>query len=172
MEAVVTDKNMCILITKRRISNPSKNSIIIYEAPTKLKVVSRGDGIHSKAFNTSIKSHSFTNGVGTIVFKGVLTDIGNAAFYNCSTMTAITIPDLVTNIGNQAFSGCSEITTLNIPNSVNNIGTHAFYNCSSLTSITIPNGPTTIDDYAFYNCSSLSSIIIPNSVASINYCAF
>ncbi len=45
----------------------------------------------------------------------------------------------VTSIGNRAFYYCSGLTSVNIPNSVTSIGTSAFSNCYGLTSITIPN---------------------------------
>lgn len=35
-----------------------------------------------------------------------VTSIGYAAFYNCSGLTSITIPNSVTSIGDYAFSGC------------------------------------------------------------------
>ena len=55
-----------------------------------------------------------------------VTSIGNAAFYDCSSLTQVEIPDSVTSIGEQAFVGCSSFTHANIPNSVNSIGARAF----------------------------------------------
>ncbi len=94
------------------------------------------------------------------------------AFYNCSSLTSITIPNSVTSIGDEAFLGCSSLTSITIPNSVTYIGDSAFSGCSSLTSITISNNVTSIGDYAFYYCSSLASVTIPNSVTSIGSSAF
>ena len=82
------------------------------------------------------------------------------------------IPNSVTNIGNAAFSGCSSLTKINIPNSVTNIGYNAFYDCRSLTKINIPNGVTNIGGYAFYNCRSLTNINIPDGVTNIRDNAF
>ena len=96
----------------------------------------------------------------------------DAAFYNCSSLTSITIPNGVTSIGRSAFSGCSSLTSVTIPNSVTSIGDYAFHNCSGLTSITIPNSVTSIGEEAFENCSGLTSITIPNSVTSIGWGAF
>ncbi len=57
----------------------------------------------------------------------------------------------VTSIGDAAFYGCSDLTSINIPEGVTSIGGAAFYNCSNLTSINIPEGVTSIGRMAFYN---------------------
>ena len=38
--------------------------------------------------------------------KYSVTSIGNSAFYNCNSLTSVTIPNSVTSIGNSAFYGC------------------------------------------------------------------
>ena len=101
-----------------------------------------------------------------------VTSIGGYAFYECSSLTSVTISNSVTSIGSSAFRGCSGLTTVTIGNSVTSIGGSAFYNCSGLTSVTIPNSVTSIGGYAFYNCSGLTSVTIPNSVTSIGIGAF
>ena len=78
----------------------------------------------------------------------------------------------VTSIGDYAFYDCSGLTSVTIPNSVTSIGESAFQYCSGLTSVTIPNSVTSIGDNAFYNCNGLTSIEVPNSVTSIGADAF
>ena len=104
--------------------------------------------------------------------KFSVTSIGDWAFYGCSGLTSVTIPNSVTSIGEYTFFGCSGLTSVTIPNSVTSIGDYAFYDCCSLTSITIPNSVTSIGDGAFSGCSGLTSITIPNSVTSIGELAF
>ena len=101
-----------------------------------------------------------------------VTGIGNSAFYGCTGLTSITIPNSVTSIGSSAFYGCHELTNVTIPNSVTSIKSSTFYDCVSLTSITIPNSVTSIGNKAFAGCKGLKSIAIPNSVTSIGTFAF
>ncbi len=87
-----------------------------------------------------------------------VTSIGSWAFWNCTNLTSVTIPDSATSIGNFTFHSCSDLTSVTIGNSVLNIMAGAFFRCSSLTSVTIPDSVTNIDIGAFVGCSSLTSI--------------
>ena len=98
--------------------------------------------------------------------------IERGAFFDCSSLTSITIPNSVTSIGENAFYHCNSLTSIIIPNSVMSIGEYAFQGCSSLTSVTIADGVTSIGGYAFLGCSRLTSVTIPNSVTSIGVWAF
>ncbi len=109
---------------------------------------------------------------GEYVIPEGIKEIGDDAFYNCSSMASITLPNSVTSIGDSAFSGCSGLTSITIPDSVTSIGEYSFSGCSSLASITIPNSVTSIDNYVFQDCSSLTSVMIPDSVTKIGFGAF
>ena len=50
----------------------------------------------------------------------------------------------IERIGDYAFYDCSGLTSITIPNSVTSISGYAFYGCSGLTSVTIPNSVTTV----------------------------
>ena len=125
---------------------------------------------YSKDWKRLLKAPESLSGKYTIR-KGVKV-IGNSAFWLCSSLTNINIPNSVTNIGYEAFCLCRSLTNINIPNGVTNIGYNAFSDCRSLTNINIPNSVTNIGDAAFSGCSSLTNINIPNSVKYIGDIAF
>ena len=101
-----------------------------------------------------------------------VTTIDFRAFYNCTGLTSVTIPDGVTTIDFGAFEGCTGLQTVAIPDSVTTIGNLAFTGCSSLQSVTIPNSVTTIGAYTFSLCTDLQSVTIPTSVTIIDFAAF
>ena len=139
-------------------------------------LVAEGNKVYHSAGNCLIGTASKTLILGcstsVIPADGSVTSIGDSAFFGCSSLTSIVIPDSVTSIGGDAFYGCSSLTGITIPDSVTSIGSFAFSGCSSLTGITIPDSVTSIGSQAFYGCSSLTSIAIPDSVTSIGGFAF
>ncbi len=108
----------------------------------------------------------------SITIPNSVTSIDNDAFYGCSQLTSIILPNGITNIGNNMFNGCSNLKSITFPDNLIEIGNAAFYQCYNLMGFIIPSNVTTIGDSAFYNCSSLTSLVIPNSVTSLGYSAF
>ena len=115
--------------------------------------------------NSSNKTYQ--NSVQAIRMGGVTTRISTYAFYNCHSLSSVTIPNGVTSISTSAFYGCYALTSVTIPSSVTSISASAFYICYSLSSVTIPSSVTSIGSSAFSGCHSLSSVTIPNGVTNI-----
>ena len=150
----------------------SENCKIYYTSADGKIVTSSSFSSELATFGAKIVSNMYKNGQGCITFDWEVTKIGEFAFYDCSSLASITIPDSVTSIGDGAFSGCSSLTSVTIPDSVTLIGDSVFYDCDSLTSVAIGNSVTSIGESAFYDCSSLASITIPDSVTWIEDSAF
>ena len=120
----------------------------------------------------SIVSNVYEDGQGVITIDGELSKFGNEAFYDCSGLTSIIIPDGVSSIGNAVFYNCSGLTSITIPDGVTSIEQDVFLSCSNLKSVYIPDSVTSLKDGAFRSCSSLTSITIPDAVTSIGFWAF
>ena len=82
-----------------------------------------------------------------------------------SPVDEVTIPSMiggmpVTSIGDYAFYECSSLAGVTIPESVVNIGYCAFRNCSSLLNVVIPAAVTNIELAAFSGCKVISSFSV------------
>ena len=104
--------------------------------------------------------------IKTIIIENGIASIGDYAFWDCSSLTRVTISDSVTSIGEWAFSD-SGLTSITIPRSMTIIGDHAFRNCSSLTSITISDSVTSIGFMAFYHCINLADVYYSGNYADV-----
>ena len=104
--------------------------------------------------------------IRTFDFKNVTT-FGSLAFYDCSSLSSVTLANGTNTIPSGCFGRCSGIKSLSLPNSIITIGENAFYGCSNLTGhITLPSSLVTLDNGAFYN-TNLSSVTLPSNLATI-----
>jgi hypothetical protein len=101
-------------------------------------------------------SSALKNASQTTIPFGV-TDVANAAFYKCESLTSATLPDGVKTIGGSAFYSCASLKSVTLPEGLTAIGRSAFAWCSSLKNINIPDSVTEIGDHAFQYCGSLTS---------------
>ncbi|MBR1513645.1 MAG: leucine-rich repeat domain-containing protein [Bacteroidales bacterium] len=66
----------------------------------------------------------------------------------------------VTNIGNEAFYNCTDLTSITLPNNLENIGFHGISGCPKLIVIYIPAGMTQINSFAFADNANLDYIFV------------
>ncbi len=123
---------------------------------------------------TSIGEYAFyeCTSLTSLTIGNSVTSMGSCAFAKCTGLKSVEIPNSVKSIGLCAFDGCTGLKSVEIPNSVTSIGDAAFSYCTGLTSLTIGNSVESIGGYAFFGCSSVTSLTIPNSVTSIGDAAF
>lgn len=122
-------------------------------------------------FSANIISNTYSNGRGLIVFDKDITSIGEYAFYECSKLTSIKMPESVTKIREYAFYN-SGLNNMILSNNITSIADYAFCSCNDLTTVTIPDNVTKIGKYAFSNCGKIQTVTIPSLVTSIGEGAF
>ena len=122
----------------------------------------------------------------TVSYKSktlTITSIGNKAFYNCSGLTNVTIPNSVTSIGDYTFYNCISLKDLRIEDGettlslgYNSYGVSLFYDCP-LESLYLGRNIQYETGYSsgyspFFGNKTLKSVTIGNSVTSIGSAAF
>lgn len=114
-----------------------------------------------------------TDATGDLIIPDTIADspvtsIGNRAFYDCSGLTSITIPESVDRIVNVAFSKCHSLTSITIPAAVTYIGDHAFYDCNNLATIVVAEDNPSFSSYegALFNKDGTTLIQAPSNISA------
>ena len=152
-------------------------------------VTINSNSIVSKEYTSSSSiGNIFGTQVKEFIIGDQVTGIGSYAFYGCSGLTSVTIPNSVTSIGDCAFNGCSSLTSVTIDSnsivSKDNSSEESIIQSIFGTQVNeyiIGDHVTSIGSYAFYGCSNLSTVTFGTRftslgssacVKSIGICAF
>ena len=145
-----------------------------------------GEGSKISGLNkvTSIELPSTAKTIGISAFNGYtnilnidlknIETIGSSAFYNCTGLEKITLPDTLKSIGGYAFYGCTSLNcNLIIPDSVTSMdGAYIFRGCSNLKKLKLSKNCTKIPYAAFYESGLTGPLKIPEGVKIIDGYAF
>ncbi len=116
--------------------------------------------------------NTYREDIIAVEITGTVTSVGYGAFYECISLTSVSLPETIESIGERSFYKCSSLTSVTIGGSVESIANNAFQYCTSLTSVTVSDSVKTIGYSAFSFCTSLTSVTLGSSVESIDNNAF
>ncbi len=93
-------------------------------------------------------------------YKGKsVTIIGEKAFYDCSNIRKIVLPDTLKEVGSEAFGYCSNLADIDMPTCVR-IMDNAFIGCSALEEIVLPHGMVYLGKKLFTDCYKLKKVVV------------
>lgn len=115
--------------------------------------------------------------------SGAVASIGDRAFFDCVSLSGVSIPEAVSSIGTNAFAGCANMTSYSVASGNGHYASSGgcLYNKTMTkllscpegrSSVTIADGTKIIGSHAFYQCQSIRSLTIPASVTTIESNAF
>lgn len=116
-------------------------------------IVAGGGGALTSVVDNSVTSLSASDLDG-------IEEIRSYAFYGCSNLTSVGLPDTLESIGTYAFYNCSKLKDIVLPSGLTSLGARSFYGCKALEKMVIPEGVTSIPIYCFYGCSNLKTLIL------------
>lgn len=88
----------------------------------------------------------------------------NNAFYNCKSLSTITLLSTITRIHDYAFAYCESLV-YDIPQTSLSVGNYSFAYCSSLRLSTIPS-TWLVGSYAFIGCSNITQLNIQGDISN------
>lgn len=116
--------------------------------------------------------YSQNESIKKIIINDGVTDIGPFAFFGCTNVESVSIPDSVTELGGLCFSFCESLSEIILPEKIKTIGYRAFQYCTKLEQMIIPDSVVYIGEYAFVECRSLISVSLSSSITELSYCIF
>lgn len=101
-----------------------------------------------------------------------ITSLGRDAFYYCTALKSITVPEGITLLDGSVFGKCAALRSVSLPSTLTEIGESCFLGCFALEEIEIPETVEAIRNYAFFNCPALNRVKLTGNVTTIGDYAF
>ena len=157
--------------------------IILYgafESMTNLTSVSLPEGLKDLGYRTfygciKLASIDIPDSVETFScttispINGYVSENKSHTFYQCTSLTEITLPANLKEIPMYAFSECAKLETVNFNEGLEVIGMYAFKRSTrtgttydmALSTVNFPSTLKRIEKEAFYNCYNLTEVTLP-----------
>lgn len=134
-------------------------------------------GLRSIEINKGVKcicNEAFynCNSLTDVTLVHGLETIEGGAFQNCYSLRSLILPTTLKRIEGYAFQGCSSLKEIDFAEGLNYIGYDAFQGCSNLRDLHMPTTLERIAERAFQSCSGLSEVHVPSMMQEIGDYAF
>ncbi len=115
-------------------------------------------GASTYEVNSSAVSRKLT----TLIVGGNVTQIPDYAFYDCTSLVCVSLPDSVTAMGKFAFWGCSSLEWLDLSSTaLVTVGNRALTNCAALLRLDLPATVERIGEGVIEGCGALEGLTLP-----------
>lgn len=111
-------------------------------------------------------TYPWPSSVAKLVVKDGVTRLGSFAFYKCTSLVEVSLPESIGAFGSYCFAECSQLISLTIPSKVTVIPQGFCSGCKKITAINIPSDVTHINKNAFLT-TGITTLTIPTSVVYI-----
>ena len=109
---------------------------------------------------------------GTYEVPAEIKTISGGAFYGCSRLIKVVIPDSVEMIGADAFNKCRNLREIILPEGLKIIEHQAFAYCQNLQAVDLPDTVEEIHSKAFFGCINLTKLKLSKSLKTVKKKAF
>lgn len=110
----------------------------------------------------------------SVIVPASVTKIGEKAFEGSKNLVSVAFASgsKLSTIGGRAFFGCTKLDNLTMPNSVTSVGPSVFQDCKGMHRVGISTGLTELSNSMFRGCSVLNNVVLPSGLTSISQNAF
>ncbi len=129
---------------------------------------------HYASFDNCLYDNNFTSILGCprakeeVKILGSITRIADRAFWGCSNLRNIILPEGVEYIGSGAFYNCCGLIRIRIPEGVKEVGYEIFNGCRNLLKVRVPQSiGLGLFDATFWGCGKLEHIKVEDGVSNI-----
>ena len=163
---VQTNEVVQAATTKNAISGKcGKKATWKYNTKTKTLTISGSGEMYAYTVYTwyeNAKNESpwaaYIKEIKKVVVGNKITEIGEYAFYGCTSLKTVSLGKNIKKIQDSAFYGATALEKINLGDKVEKIDYSAFYDCKSLKSLNIGKSVKTINSSALAGCSGLKTI--------------
>lgn len=100
-----------------------------------------------------------------------ISTIRSEAFFQCSSLTSLVLPENLSEIDSRAFYKCKNLENVFFPKELDRIGRESFSACA-IRELLLPDSITYIDDCAFFKCKNLTHVVLPKNLRYIGKWVF